>query len=761
MVKTNLPVLIISNTILFPSCEVKLELEDSNERKIATLAENYFNGHLLVVYCDKLNYKEEDLPKIGVIAQIKLKLDMPDGNLKLNLKGISRGEVEKYHFDSGIYDANVINISSSKIPPIESLANSRTLKNLFTEYLDNKKSLGNSVIAKIDDVNDVNELTDIIAGFMPLSNKRKVNYIEEIDAIKRVMMLMDDLHYELSLLEYENSLDDVIERNLEDDQKKFILNEKLKIIQDELGIKEDNDANVLAERIKKLDCPIRIKEKLNEELNRYKLCNSNSPEIGILRNYIDTLLSLPWNVSTKENMDLESIRKTLDESHYGLSEVKERIMEFVATKKYTKTKNNPIICLVGPPGIGKTSLAKAISKALKRKCIKISVGGINDEAEITGHRRAYVGALPGKIITGIQRVGVNNPVFIIDEIDKMTKDIKGDPASSLLEALDKEQNDKFVDHFVEEEFDLSKVMFILTANYIDQIPTELKDRLEIIELPSYTLLEKCSIVKNCLIKKLCEEYHLSTNEVNLTDETITYIINNYTKESGVRELERLLRKMCRKYICHKLENNQVLDMNNNVTELLGKEKYEHQDNYDNEIGMVNVLSYHPLGGELIKIESAYYKGKGNIKSSGSLGDVMKESIELSLAYIKSHVKDFKLSFDIFTENDFFIHLTNDAMKKEGPSAGVGVVTSLLSVLKEKKVPKNISMTGEISLSGKILKVGGLREKIILAIKSGIDTVYFPKDNKNDLLELEGIYKNSLKVVLVDNYMEIYNDLFKK
>ena len=761
MLKTNLPVLILDNSILFPSCEIKLELEDSKSKKITALSENYFNGHLLVIYNDKNDIRKEDLPKVGIIAQIKLKLEMPDGNLKLTLKGISRSSVLEYHFEDGIYDANVVEVLEKKIPPIESLANSRTLKKLFTEYLDNKKSLGNSIIAKIDDINDVNILTDIITGFMPLSNKRKLDYINEIDAINRVMMLMDDLHYELSLLEYENSLDDIIERNLEDDQKRYILNEKLKIIQDELGIPEDNDIKVLSERIEKLDCPVRIKEKLNDELNRYKLCNSNSPEIGILRNYIDTLLSLPWNVSTRENMDLANIRKSLDENHYGLNSVKERIMEFVATKKYTKSKNNPIICLVGPPGIGKTSLAKAIAKALKRKYVKISVGGINDEAEITGHRRAYVGALPGKIITGIQRVGVNNPVFIIDEIDKMTKDIKGDPASSLLEALDKEQNDRFVDHFVEEEFDLSKVMFILTANYIDQIPTELKDRLEIIELPSYTLIEKCAIVRNCLIKKLMKDYHLKENEINISDETIMYIINNYTKESGVRELERLLRKMCRKYICEKLEKNNLIDMNSNIQLLLGKEKYDHFDNYDNNVGMVNVLSYHPLGGELIKIESTYYKGSGDIKTSGSLGDVMKESVSLSLAYIKSHVKDFKIDFNMFLENDFFVHLTNDAVKKDGPSAGVGVVTSLLSVLKDKKIPKNISMTGEISLSGKILKVGGLREKIILAMKSGIDTVYFPMDNKNDVLELLDIYQDNLNVVLVDNYIDIYNDLFKK
>ena len=760
MLKTNLPVLIFDDIVVFPSCEVKLEIEDSITKKILTLSESYFNGHLLVIYKDKKSKSQDGLPKIGVIAQIKLKLDMPNGMVKLTLKGISRGRVEKYHLVDGMYDANVSNINTS-ISPVESLANSRTLKKLFVEYIDNKKSLGNSIIAKIDEINDVGELTDIIVGFMPLSLNRKSDYIQEIDGIARAMMLMDDLHYELSLLEYENSLDDIIEKNLEDDQKRFILNEKLKIIQDELGIEENSDVKILSEKIDKLDCPIRIKEKLNEELNRYKLCNSNSPEIGILRNYIDTLLSLPWNVSTKENTNLESIRKVLDDSHYGLNDVKERIIEFVAAKKYTKSKNNPIICLVGPPGIGKTSLAKAIARALRRKCVKISVGGINDEAEITGHRRAYVGALPGKIITGIERVGVNNPVFIIDEIDKMTKDIKGDPASSLLEALDKEQNDNFVDHFVEEGFDLSNVMFILTANYIDQIPSELKDRLEIIELPSYTILEKCLIVKNCLLKKLRLEYHLTKEEININDETIRYIINNYTKESGVRELERLLHKICRKYICQKLENNVNLDMNLDITNLLGKEKYSHQHNYDNLCGMVNVLSYHPLGGELVKIESTYYPGCGKIVSSGSLGEMMKESIELSFAYIKSHAKDFKINFDLFRQNDFFVHLTLDGTKKEGPSAGVGAVTSILSLLKEKIIPKNISMTGEISLSGKIFKVGGVREKLILAMNSGIDTIYFPKDNEEDVLELSDIYENSLNVIFVDNYMDIYKDLFKK
>ena len=749
--KTNLPLLIMNDFMLFPCCEIKKEVNDSKIKKILDISEKYYNNYVFLSFINN---------NIGVVAKITLRLDMPNGYTKVNFKGIIRCHIVSINQDKDIDNAYIENIQIPQINPTEHIAKSKKIKELFLEYLDNKKSLGNSIIEKINNINDLGNLTDIIGDFMPLNKEKKEGLINEVDPIKRYELLKDDIAFELSLLNYENSLDNEIEKNLEEGQKKYILKEKLKLIEEELGIKENSDTLKLQEKIDKLECPTRIKNKLYDELERYKVCNSNSPEIGIIKNYIETLLSIPWNISSRENYDIDAIKKSLDESHYGLEDVKERIIEFMATKKHTKSKHNPIICLVGPPGIGKTSISKAISAALKRKCVKISVGGINDEAEITGHRRAYVGALPGKIISGIIKAGVNNPVFIIDEIDKMTKDIKGDPASALLEVLDYEQNSGFTDHFVEEEFDLSKVMFILTANYLENIPTELKDRLEIIELSSYTSMEKVMIVKNSLLKRLRMEYHLTKQELNLSDKTILYIIEHYTRESGIRDLERLLRKICRKFICYKIANNENMDINKHIKDILGSEKYNYQENYDNEIGMMNVLSYHPLGGELIKIETGLCEGSGNIKTTGLLGDVMKESINVAMAYLKTHVKEFKLDNNIFKNNDFFIHFTNNGIKKEGPSAGVSITTAILSLLKNKKISNDIAMTGEITLTGKILKVGGLKEKIILAVERGIKKVFLPLENENDILEYHNIYENKLNIVFVDNYLDIYKDLFK-
>ncbi len=760
MLKTNLPVLIVRNIVLFPYTECKFEFEDINDKKVISLSENYYDGHLLVVSVNDDNYNKESLPRIGIVAQIKFKLDMPNGLTKVSLKGINRVNVHRYNVDDNLYDATVSAVVNKSLSPVSELASARTLKSLFNEYIELKKGIGNSILSQIDEVNSISKLTDLIVSFVPMSLTRKIKYIQETNPVNRVEMLIDDLNYELSLLNYEQELDEKVERNLEESQKEYILREKIKVINEELGITEPNILDELEDKLLNFDCPINIKNRLQEEINRYKLCNSNSPEVGIIKNYIDTLFSLPWNVSTKDTEDFLEVKEKLNDSHFGLNDTKIRILEYIATKEYTHNQCSPILCLVGPPGVGKTSIAKAISSALNRKCVKISVGGINDAAEITGHRRAYVGAAPGKIISGIKKAGVNNPVFIIDEIDKMTKDIKGDPASSLLEVLDKEQNDKFVDHFLEEEFDLSKVMFILTANYVDKIPSELKDRLEIIELTSYTTKEKLNIAKGYLIPKLQVEYEL--NDFSLQDDTILKIINNYTKESGVRELERLLRKMCRKIIYSKLiDSNKVYDLNNKFEELLGKKKYLYLDNYDNVVGCVNGLSCTPIGGHVLKVESVYHKGVGNILLTGLLGDMVKESITIAFTYLKSHCNIFNIRFELLQENDFHVHLPSSSMKKDGPSAGVTVITSIISLIKKIKISNEIAMTGELTLSGKILPVGGIKEKIIAAMVNGVKIIYMPKDNNNEVLEYYELYNDKLEVRFVDNYKEIYRDLFEK
>lgn len=581
-------------------------------------------------------------------------------------------------------------------------------------------------------------------------------------------MNLEDIQRELNVFEIEKKLDTKLKNEMDKTQTEFILREKIRLIKEELGDISSKDVEVdeIKEKIKKLKCPKNITEKLEKELKKYESTPMASPEVSIIRNYIDVLLSLPWNTYTKDNTDLKKVRMVLDSTHYGLDDIKERIIEYLAVKKRSVSNKAPIICLVGPPGVGKTTLAKSIADAINRKFVKISVGGVNDPAEITGHRRTYMGANPGRIINALKKCGSNNPVFLIDEIDKMTKDIKGDPASSLLEVLDPEQNDKFYDNYVEESYDLSKIMFILTANYIEQIPPELKDRLEIINLSSYTEYEKLFIAKKHLIKLALKEYDLDLKSIKFTDELILKIIRNYTKEAGVRELERIINKIVRKYVKKMIEENKdainVKVTDKKLEEFLGKPKYENNDILSNSTpGVVNGLAYTSFGGDILPLEVVTYHSKENLKLTGNLGDVMKESALIALGHIKSNAKKYKIDSSVFDDLCVHINAIEASVPKDGPSAGTALTTAIISSLTNKTVNPKYAMTGEMTLTGKVLPIGGLKEKSIGAFAAGIKNIIIPKKNEHDISDIPKEIRDSLNIIMVDNYEDIYKELFIK
>ena len=526
----------------------------------------------------------------------------------------------------------------------------------------------------------------------------------------------------------------------------------------------DYHIDKIRKAIDSLKAPTKIKERLYQELHRYETLSPMSPEINIVRNYIDWLLDLPWLNYTNDNDDFKQVRAKLNESHYGLEKVKTRIIEFLAVKKMTNNLRSPIICLVGPPGVGKTSLAISIAHAINRNFVKMSVGGVNDESEITGHRRTYLGASPGRIIQSMKKAKSSNPVFLIDEIDKMTKDIKGDPASALLEVLDPEQNKYFSDNYIEEEVDLSNVMFIATANYEDNIPEALKDRLEIVRLSSYTEYEKLDIAKNHLIPKICKEHGINKKHINFTDEVILTIIRRYTKEAGVRELERQLANVVRKIVTSLVTNNIKLNVLNitdtNIEKYLGKPKY-HLSNSDDpqSVGVINGLAYTAYGGDVLTIEVNYYKGEGNLVLTGSLGDIMKESAQIAYSYIKANYQKFKIDYKLLKESDIHIHVPAGAIPKDGPSAGITLTTALISALTKKTVKKAVAMTGEITLRGNILPIGGLKEKSIGAHRNKIKTIIIPEENLNDLDEIPSEVKNEITYIPVKDYEQVYKYLF--
>lgn len=761
-----LPILIINNAIIFPGMEYRGEIVDYYEQEIIDAVDRSESKELVIIHSiDNISTDDiTEFPKIGLLATITLKLNIPNSKMRYIFIGLKRIEISSYEEENGIYYANYKEIEINKNNKIEEDKYLTMLYRNYEKYVREISSVSNAMLDEISSIKNLDKLTDFIVSFLNLSPDIKKEYLYELNPIKRAMNLVSQLKEEITLAKLEKEIEVKVHKKIDDDQRKYYLQEKLRIISNELGTVNSKSLIIdkFNKKLKKLNCSNKVRSKIKEEIEHYKSINENVPEASILREYLDLMLNLPWDYKTRDVTDIKEIEATLNNSHYGLAKVKERIVEYIAVKQNSPKEKSPILCLIGPPGVGKTSLAKTIAKALNRRLISVSVGGINDEAEIVGHRRTYIGALPGRIISGIRKCGSSNPVFIIDEIDKMTKNFRGDPASSLLEVLDKEQNYAFYDHYLEEEYDLSSVLFIATANYEDQIPPELRDRLEIIYLDSYTEYEKLSIAKNYLIPKALDEHGLTSLQVNFSDQAILDIINYYTKEAGVRNLERLISKILRKIVKKVLtENGPVFYsiISKDLELYLDKKIYTNKENKETKLkGVVNGLAYTEYGGDILPIEVNHYKGSSNLVLTGSLGDVMQESAKIALSYIKANAKKFGLSKDIF-EDDIHIHVPEGAIPKEGPSAGIALTTALISAFTNTKISTQIAMTGEITLQGDILEIGGVKEKILGAYREGVKTIYLPLKNKNDVKAVPKEIREKLDFIYISNYKELYKELF--
>lgn len=772
MIKSNLPVILLKSLVLLPYQEVRVEIKSEISKKVTEISKLYHDSEVLVV-CP-LNSLEEmpdasDLPRIGVVGKIKSVIDLPNGNMRLIITGLYRVKVisyVNYSNEEDILDSIITNIEN-KDSEIESIAYARKLLNEFESYVEKNPFVTNSIMSQLNSNTPLEKLTDLIGNFLQLSFEKKLSLMLDSSSISRSKTLVKELAIESAIIDLEGHIENEIKKGLDDTQKEFILKEKLKVIKDELGegVSKDEDVINLRDKVNDGVFPDRIKTKLLHEISRFDASSEMSPDAGVIRNYIDYLLSVPWYRETKDEKDLLKIEKKLNSTHYGMEEAKNRIVEYIAVKSISPDINSPIICLIGPPGVGKTTFAESIAQSLNRNFVKISLGGMSDSSELVGHRRAYIGSNPGKIVTSLIKCNSRNPVLLLDEVDKLKKDYKGDPASTLLDILDVSQNKRFVDNYIDEELDLSKVLFILTANDIQSIPPALLDRLEIIDLTGYSDSEKLYIAENYIIPNILKNHLLSKNVIKFETDAIKKIISDYTNESGVRELERCLNKIIRKVITNHIKSSRkivsVRIHDYNLKEYLEKELFLLNNPKEiNESGVVRAVAASGSGGVALDIECSFFKGNGNFTFTGSLGNVIKESIEVAISYIKSNTSYFGVDEDFFLTHDIHIHFTQNATSKDGPSAGIAITTAILSLLKNKVINSDLSMTGEISLKGDILMVGGIKDKAIAARKNKINKLFIPNDNLKDIEWLEKDLKNNINFIPVSNYKEVFEHIFK-
>lgn len=752
--KENIPVLLLKKLTILPSQEVRIELNNELSKKVIDLSTIEFSNKILIVLPS--NTLEEsptitDLPKSGVLTLINSKIVLPNNNYRVVLKGLNRVKINNYQSypnDKSILIGNAKMLYIDKGETLEETALRKRLVSLVNTYIKINPEIDNSIITKINNSASLGDITDIVVTFLRLPKDKKIYYMNEFDDILRAKALIKEINIELEIFKLDGKIEKEIKESFAKEQKEFVIKERIRKLNEELGVSssKETELNDLKDKIDNFNCPEEVKRKLSNELQRYEYTPASSPEISMIRTYIDTLLSLPYNQSSTEETSKDKIRKELDKTHYGLEDVKNRIIEYAVLKKNNPDLENPIICLVGAPGIGKTSIARTIATALKRKFTKISLGGLNDSSELIGHRRTYLGSAPGKIISSLIKCETNNPVILLDEVDKLVKDYKGDPASVLLDILDSKQNKDFTDNYIEEAFDLSKCLFILTANDAKEIPSILRDRLELIYLPSYTIYDKKDIASMYLLNTICSKYN---TKLEINEDVILDIIKYYTMESGVRELNRLLDKVVRYLVINKIKEITPSDL-----EIILRNKLYTNDSKTNKVGEVNIIGVTPFGGTMLKVQAAY-NNYNSLNITGNVGDKLKDAVNLCLAYLDSEgLLDLK-------KKGLYLNFSGSNLTIDGASGSAGIVTSILSLINDKEISSDIALIGNIDLYGNILKVSKLKEKIITAYNAGIRTIYLPQGNIEDEKDLPLFILKEMALIHTSNYSEIKKYLFKK